>query len=281
MPVQTTRQPTESIEELDTETANIDYIGIEFEYPVAVNPDRVPVSPAQTSGGLRSASRDRRREEGLGSRGWEPGGYMGSDHTGAEITSEPMQLHSTEPEIWYARSIEIAEELGYPFAAVGSHDSTNFGLHLNLSPVTEEQQEFLYQIMSEPWFDAFIGASVTYEGADPWRHGGGHSARTQRDSEIRYNEDVGDYIEWRLPEPGLPNHVSAVFHFLRVLDTEGPEAAHDYAHDMVWDRSELLTSVQQYNILREEDGWLEQAFTNGHRNDEERAEAMGRIMGDL
>lgn len=269
-------QPTESIEQLSDDAQTIQYIGIEFEYPVAENPERAPASPVTTSGGLRS----KWYRENNNDRHWEPGGSMGSDHTGAEIRSRPMSLHSTEPEIWYARSIELATELGYPFGATGCHASTNFGLHLNLSPVPQEAADAIYNIMDEDWSDIFFCASVNNFGADPYRHGGGHSCRSKNDSQIAYDESAGSYREWRLIEPGLPNHVSAIFHYLRLLDTEGPEAAYEYAHDMVWERSEILTPVQQYQILSQDEEWFESAFDGNRRNDPESAEVMAEVMGD-
>lgn len=306
----TTVEPTVDIPDTLTE---LEYVGVEFEYPVAERPRIVPVSNALESYDLRYEVED---EWLLDHVPDVPNGHMTGDHVGAEITSSPMLLHTTQPEVWYNATIERAEQMGHPFAAVGRHESTNFGLHLHLSPLTDEKAEALYELAQTDWARVFFCASVNSRGADPFRHGGcedpwrarwwnggEYDARETHDGEmetttsilrgcgnrtdVSYNGDIGGHYEFRLPEPMLPDHFSAVLHFLRLLDVDGPERAEEYASELVYEANPILTPVQQYERLSNDPEWFDGAFSHNmgrpvnRRNNSDAAEFMAGIMGDM
>jgi len=244
---------------------DITNIGIELEYPVG---DGIASCASATrSGGLYD---EWRNEHG---RDWTlPDfngymGYMGSDHTGAEVTSGILDLHSDQPEEWYVKSINQAEDMGYPFAMTGSGD-TNFGLHLHLSDVPREKAKFVYEMCQEPWALTFFCSSVSRESLCPWRFGGVNSSgllgnrRFDDESppaEESYNQRIMNHYandseydghyEFRLNEPTHPDHFAAVCHFFRLLDVAGVNAAYEFAYDMVYDADDRLTPVKQYKYL--------------------------------
>lgn len=278
--VGSTEQPTIELE------PELDAVGIEFEYPVAAEPDRAPATSA-----IRS--RDLRNEV---SGDWVlgepdvPTGRMTGDHVGAEITSAVLNLHSTQPEVWYYRTIQEAEQMGYPFAATG-YGETVFGLHLHISSLPDEKAHALFEMCQEPWMRVFVCSSVSQYSADPWRHGGVGSRgmngeRSFGNSRILRPDRRGpdNHFEWRLPEPVLPNHFGMVMHFLRLLEVEGVDAAREYALDAVENADERLTAVQQYQYYREHaDDFLDVCAdenTGRGGTDAHAAEYMMEIMGD-
>lgn len=236
---------------IDVETTTeIDTIGIEFEYPVE-------------GGGPGQARRSNSLYNEIGYNPWElddyistevPTGDMTSDHVGAEITSDTLNLHSNEPELWYAGTIDRAEEMGYEFAATG-HGQTVFGLHLHLSEIPEEKAEALFDMCQEGWMRVFVCSSLSETSCDPWRHGG--IGQNHIRGEVNWdgrqyvmNPRGGDgHYEWRLPEPMQMDHFMMVLRFLRILDVEGIEEARDYAEGRVLDRDERLTTVDQYRMM--------------------------------
>lgn len=227
-----------------------DHIGIELEYPVATGP--VPEGLAAHSTNLRSHFGR--------SSDWLPnmfeggkGGYMGSDHTGAEITSGILDLHTSEPEEWYTNSISEAEGAGYSFAATG-YGETVFGLHMHVSQFSKEKKDAVQDMCSNEWARVFFCSSIDRDSVDPWRHGGVSAPSTPFRGPRGGGED--NHWEFRLPEPMLPEHFGLVMDFMRILETEGPEAAEEFAFELVVNRDERLTPLVQYRNLRETvDGW--------------------------
>jgi len=251
-----------SIERTTTsDEADIDTIGIEFEYPVSPHRDGEMIP------GNGDRSRGLRDNVGT-TNDWHldidvPTGEMTSDHVGAEITSAPLDLHSRDPERWYAATIDRATDMGYPFATTG-YGETVFGLHMHLSEVPREKAEALYELCQEPWMRLFVCTSLSESSLDPWRHGGVSDAGLCGDrsfssqrvvNEVTFQSGDNRY-EWRLPEPMAPDHLSVVMHFLRVLESEGIDAARDYAYELVHERDPRLTAVKQYRHLSEShDDW--------------------------
>ena len=244
--------------EISAETTHeIDTVGIEFEYPtVASTSQETPWMDAARSRSLRDAVGVHNDWilEGVVDNNI-PIGKMTSDHVGAEITSDQLRLHSTEPELWHAGTIETATEMGHPFAPTGLGE-TNFGAHLHLSEIPPEKAEFLYEISTEPWFRMFVCTSMKPGQVDPWRHGG-VSSRDMREGRpfdaqyiVKPCHGTGHY-EWRLPEPTDPQHFAAIMHFLRLLDIDGTEAAQEYAENLVFGGDTRLMAVRQYNYLKD------------------------------
>lgn len=236
----------------ESESPDMDSIGIELEYPQARSSQTVPAGQAGSSGNARSHLR---AEFGRGS--WledefgDRGGYVGSDHVGAEITSGILNLQSDEPEQWYEQSIELAEDEGFRFAASGYGD-TVFGLHMHMSEMNEAQIEKIGNIANSEYGRVFFCASVDESSLDPWRHGGVGSTRNV----FRQDSRGTNHYEFRLPEPVQQEHFALIMEFMRKIARGELDEAEEFARDLVYDRDERLTAVTQYNQLNEEiSGW--------------------------
>lgn len=246
----TTQSTSTSESSTDTSDYDLTEIGIEFEYPVARG-DQL-TSRAHRSGSLRDEYG--RNNNWLNSEFGSEGGYMGTDHVGAEITSGVLDLHSDEPERWYNASIEAAEEMGYPFAATGT-GQTSFGLHNHLSTITDEVREIVIdEVTTEPWGHVFFCSSVMPDNVHPWR--GRYTSPTGPWSGP-YTIGSDGHWEFRFIEPMLPEHFTLVMDFWRKMDTHSPEAAVDYARELVYNKDKRLTCVQRYEAIKEEqdDNW--------------------------
>lgn len=265
----TVETPTGSTVEATRNDYALNTVGIEFEYPIApesAESDDDFMAATQDNARMSDAIYNDRRapnvgEEWLPSMQNIPTGEMTRDHVGAEITSARLNLHSDEPERWYRATIARATSLGYPFAANG-RGGTSFGMHLHLSELSDSEAGAIHNICQEDWAPIFFCASLSEDSADPWRHGGvsfggdfdadGHFGN----GGILRNRHGDGHWEFRLPEPGVPEHFDVIMNFLRLLATQGSEAAATFARDCVFEKDERLTAVQQYNHLQSEvEGW--------------------------
>lgn len=283
MPLTDTATYPTTVEQLETETEDshdLRYIGVELEYPVAEDPS---TGSASRSRGLRDHFQSSSRPGWLSDFEGDSG-YMGSDHTGAEITSGILNLHTTEPEVWYQESINVSEEYGAPFGATGRGD-TNFGLHMHVSDISDAQVEEIADACSNEWARVFFCTSIDEQSADPWRHGGVHNPGNPFRGPRR-DDNTDQHYEFRLPEPMLPEHFQLVMNFWRLVEDESAEAAIDYARELVHDRDERLTAIQQYQSLRDRlEDWPNEAAVSdiqGQRTytDESAAEWFVDLMGD-
>jgi hypothetical protein len=275
-------------------TPDFNTVGVELEYPIG---DRSvqdgPSLYADTSHDMRNMDWDVHVD------GVEPTGRAGRDHVGAEVRSPVFDLHTSQPEEWYTKSILWGEENGYNFAANG-YGATNFGLHMHLSQLSDEQRDFIDEISRERWIIPFVCSSISTTTADPWRHGGVNSRALVEGEDSRTTipgANVGNnlrhssrHFEWRLPEPMMPDHYSMVMHFLRLVSLGELDRAYDYAYERVHDADPRLTAVQQYEYAKENvENWLDTVYRNDIENtsrtrrDRVRREAatlMFEIMGD-
>lgn len=259
------------------DSTELDTIGIELEYPVAETTEDIPVAYSCTSRNLR----DEVGRQSSVPAGNAPYGTMTSDHVGAEIISQQLDLHTTAPEVWYNQTINYAQELGYPFSPSG-HGETSFGLHMHMSDLSEEKAREMTELSREHWFRLFVCTSLDEESADPWRHGGLSSSDMEgrrngfRASGIMNNYGTGHY-EWRLPEPMYPEHLAMVMHFLRLVESDGVDAARDYAYDAVHSGDERLTAVKQFQVLDNPE-WRRVAVEEDTFTDPEVAERTIEIL---
>lgn len=281
----------DSIEAPETDAVehhDIDTIGVEFEYPTG---EAMPSCGANSGDLYEEAGRrgDWYLDDYVPSR--VPTGRMTHDHVGAEITSAQMNLQSDEPELWYAGTIERAEDMGYPFARTG-YGSTVFGLHMHLSSMPQSKAEALFDMCQEPWMKVFVCTSLSETSCDPWRHGGigeGHITG-QREFQRQYvvssrggSAEPGHY-EWRLPEPMAMDHFMVVMNFLRRLEDFGADEARDYAKGLVEDADDRLTAVKQYQMMEASDDYdfpNAEMTVSGDSTTPETAEYFRGVMEDL
>lgn len=247
-----------------TEAPALDTVGVEFEYPIADSAANAPATFARTSSPARDCFD---YHEPVTAIEGVPGGELQREHTGVEIPSAQLDLHSMEPEVWYNGIINELEAAGHPFAASGAGD-TNFGLHTHLSELPPEDAQGLFDMSQEHWFRIFVCSSVMPESADPWRHGGVSSmeidphTNTEFDGqyvvnarENRFDDSVPDrqagHFEWRLPEPMMPEHFQLFMRFCRILSLEGHAEAKAFARDLVEAGDDRLTAIRQYRMYKE------------------------------
>lgn len=262
----------------DTDLINI---GIELEMPVLTgqygDTNDPLIEPGSYSGGMRDemwAEQDGRDDVTFvpGLPDMRDGTYIGSDHTGAEITSGMLDLRTESPEQWFRAAIEYANDFGWEYVPCGQ-GSTNFGSHFHLSNLSSAEKQCITDVASEPWGRAFFCSSITRDSLDPWRHGGARPSDPFRS----YNSTNGfnGHYEFRLPEPLLPSHFDLVISFLRKLGSDGPAAAYDYAEELVLGEQakDKLTAVRRYRAIKdhEEDFPPEEAINGESRYTEQRA----------
>lgn len=281
-----TIQP-ESVSTVAEDNIDLHEIGIEFEFPYANAYNGYDDIPERYQ--YASTSSSYRDTYGRGVS-LEFGGQMTSDHVGAEVTSDVMNLHTEEPLEWYTDVIADAEEKGYPFAYTGQ-GQTNFGLHMHLSTLTEEKARALYEMVENnryTWPRVFFCSSVKPRSADPWRHGGiRYGYGFDQTSILRpcRRGSVGHY-EFRLPEPMPPEQLELVLEFLQLLEHAGPEAAEHFARERVANLDERLAPIDQYEFYRDEwEGDFLDTIRNTPagdrpRSDHEAEEFLMELMGD-
>jgi hypothetical protein len=267
----TTETPTTTATRTASDNPDLANIGVELEYPVARDRIPAPAGVADTSNQLRG---EYQREDWLTESFPDDGGYMGSDHTGAEITSGILSIHSDQPEDWYRASIAEAESAGYPFAATG-YGRTVFGLHMHVSDIDDSQRSAIANACNNEWARVFFCASIDENSLDPWRHGGvrnpGAPFRGPRSGNRQH-------YEFRLPEPMLQDHFGLVMDFWRMAEDD-VDAAIDFAREIVYDRDERLTSIQQYQQLAGRPEWdREQARREDAQTDPSVAEWFIDLM---
>lgn len=255
----TTQTPATGDVELTTEEPAFRNIGIELEYPLAANADDAPATYGRNSSALRDQYRQSNHHWPVAGFGDESG-YMGRDHTGAEITSGILDLTTDEPERWYRASIEEAEQAGHPFAATGQGD-TNFGCHYHLSELPDEGADLINEVTNTRWGVVFFTASIMQNSLDPWRHGGvgnvpdNNACRSRRD-----REGYTDHYEFRLVEPVQVEHFDLIMEFLRLVADGEYEHARDFAYELVMSCDERLTPFKQYQMYKERlDDWPTEA----------------------
>lgn len=268
---------TQSDSTTTEETYELDHVGFELEYPATRG--EPPAAPANQNS--RSMSDDYPGAWPVQGVPDSARGSCGTDHCGAEIRSGVMDLHTYQPETWYNESIRLGEEEGYTFAATGRGRSV-FGLHTHLSPIDPDIVERITEeTSSNEWCRVFFCASIDENSLDPWRHyrssSPGHPFRGPR---TRTETSDDDHYEFRLQEPVLPEHFELVCDFWRKVETEGVEAALDYARDLVLSKDERLTAIQQYRQLDERhDEWpTEQALNENNATDPAVAEWFADLM---
>lgn len=225
-------------------------VGTEIEYPIAPNNETTFTEPGQYSGNIRDTLR--REFE------W-PNAQVGNDPTaGVEVRNiepvSPMRLAE-----WYEESISkmkrvaAFEPTGY---ANGSGNASSFGLHIHISPLTEEQARGLFNLSQEPWFKPFVCTSIVSGNEETYQvfrnrycpmniNTGPHSSNDC----VTYVENIpdqnGDHWEWRLVEPMTIENFKLLMRFIEILQTEGIEAAGEYAKHFVQSADTRVTSIRR------------------------------------
>ena len=225
------------------------YIAPEVEYPTTNTADEATFT-----------------EGGYGARSWRehyprsggPGdAIIGTDGTvGAEVRPEQdFGLRVPRVTRWYRDLLRAGHADGYPHEPVGimaDSGHSTAGLHLHLSPLTEEQAETLYEWSQEDWMQAFVCTSIVSDGtltptAQVFRdnycnlHGGFDDGRY---AAVHSARGPGHY-EWRLPEPMTADHFDLLIEFLDTFYNEGAEPARDMVQSLLDERDERITGVRR------------------------------------
>ncbi len=239
-------------------------VGTEVEAPLSESG-----SVTYTDCGYSSSSivSDLRTE--YGGRTQYPDGEIGRDPTaGIEIRSYPMSTEELAD--WYDYTVRnIRETHSYEPTGYAGPDSgaTSFGLHIHISPLSRSTAEALYELSILPWFQNFVCTSITRE----------HTAQVFRSSYCGMSFDPGprssnnvvtmcepeeNHWEWRMPEPMEPENFNLVMRFLELLQSEGKDAAKEYAKTFVYSADDALTSVKRAKACD-----ISSMFTNSGETD--------------
>lgn len=276
-------------------------VGIEVESPTL--PGTVGSDDKYRSWGSKSDRLYRQLAEEFGSDPharpeWPHGGQVTSDvSVGLEVHSAPEGqtnggIPVDEAKDWYPETLDLIEEFG-THVPVGkmTHDSQTAGMHIHFSlddhEAAREFAEQLYDVSQKEWMQVFVGSSIAelggpttaevFRGTRHVSFGGelGHGNVVQRRTPGHY--------EWRLPEPATRDHFPLVMDYLYRLADEGPDAANEWAKELVYSADSRLTAftraeaigtetfagsipaLDDYLVSREEDGSTGDFFETVYR----------------
>lgn len=236
MPDEITMDPTES----DLK------VGLEVEYPKAPSwgSDRFKKRSKKSSdlhSRMRSASIPRRF-----------GNTTRDGTVGLEQTSEVLDIEDAAD--WYADVIEFIEEewnTPYGYTSLLSGGSTA-GLHIHISPLSDEQARSLYDISTTPWAQAlFCSAIVSDDAGDDWT-----VFRNNRYAQMNFDSGRysavhrvrNDHWEWRMPEPMTAGNMEIVARFLTLLEQD-PDEATRYAQERLDAADDRITSLRRAEVI--------------------------------
>lgn len=228
-------------------------IGIELEYPRSkVGETTMKHAGRQT---IHEDWRDRSISDlgygnGRGERLSDIGGEITYDSTvGAEFISS--KLTPSGGDQWYRDILDYAKhDWGVPFEPTGSlSNGPSAGLHIHMSPISQDQAESLYNLSQKPWMRIFAGTSLAEDIGhyNPFRDSsycrfGGFAAGNN--GAVRSRNISEGHWEWRLPEPMTAEHFRLLMEFLdRWYDDPG--RAKEWARARVFGEDDRITSFRR------------------------------------
>lgn len=229
-------------------------VGTEVEYP-ATQPENSSTTyknPARYSGNVYDqVHRDYGRD------GW-PDATVTSDPTaGLELTSDPM--HPDALADWYEEAITQLSTYS-PFEPCGVSGNTcaanTIGLHLHMSPFSDDAMRALYEMSKQSWFRIFTCSSLaegygtnTYKlFRDNYCSMNFQPDETRSNYCVRKVDELNNHWEWRLLEPVTTEHFKLVMEFVKKLK-ESPVDAASFARELVNSGDERLTAIKRAKEL--------------------------------
>ena len=217
-------------------------LGIEVEYPTSQTHETTYELAAEGSHEIEDGVRF----------GFAPAGTVGYDLTaGVEVTSNVLNVDDDNPAGWYRDAIYELNQYA-PFEPCGvttdsDRSASTIGLHIHLSELSEDEAETLYEFSTQPWMQLFACSSITPDTEQVFRSSYCRLSgfNNGRSSAVRYDSRGQNHYEWRLPEPMTPEHFELVVEFLEKFKFESPEAARDFAQELVQDGDKRLTSFKR------------------------------------
>lgn len=165
---------------------------------------------------------------------------------GLEIVSGTMDVENLSN--WYYDIYKyVMNEYNAYLQPTGlMEDGNTAGMHIHMSPISEDTASSLYEISHRTWAKILFCTSVTESSSPVFR--GGSYCRMEENWNNRYhvvNKRSGrGHYEWRLPEPVLPGHVEIISKFLHFLETD-EETAIQYAQELLDNGDERITSIRR------------------------------------
>ena len=219
-------------------------LGVEIEFPA--NDGSEPLTaPGESTNDFCDEARH-------GSNRWRDHSDFGVMHydgtVGAEIVN-PDPLQPVDAVNFYDETLELAEaEYGKVFEPTGMmKGGSTAGLHIHLSPLSEDKAKRLAKMSKKPWMQVFACTSVAQTGSPemPVFRGENYCNLVDSLRGSRYNavnHRSGDHYEWRLPEPMTPQHFRHLMKFLNIFEDD-PDAAEDFAKWCLRRREDEITSI--------------------------------------
>lgn len=198
--------------------------------------------------------------DGLGN--WHNATVTYDGTVGTEIVMPQPRDINDSPERWFDSVLNEAREAhGLTYEPCGLIDGGNsVGLHIHLSPLTDQQAQDLFRASQTDWMKVFACSSLTDDDHRVFRStrycdtdGGIYDGN--RYTAVREVNSMEDHYEWRLPEPVDREHFELLMEYLRRF-SKSPSDANEWAKGLVEDADDRLVSIKRANeieLLRDED----------------------------
>lgn len=197
---------------------------------------------------------------------WIGGSFLDKEY-GLEARSRDGGVPYYELPEWYRGAIaEIEEKTRRKMEPTGFFGTTTAGVHVHISPITEDQARELWELSGEPWMQVFASTSLAerdIDGSDVDYYPVLRAGRDDRhiktdkfdckhDSVVNKHRKGGvGHYEWRLPEPMPPEHFDLIVEFLVRFMDDTDEAA-EWAENLVRSGDRRLTAFKRADAIEKE-----------------------------
>lgn len=254
------------------EAGSRDYrLGVEIEYPTMAN-DKARLTGAGVPDTSIPEDTGRYLDHHLG--GEITSERIGDSTRGTEIRTPDDGLHYEDIIEWYKLTLDELEEQSVAMEPTGVFGESSAGLHIHISPITEETARELWRISQEPWMHIFACSSIVLReqlgsrvldapvlrsptfsdwcNLDEFSNSTSPFGTDHTASVNRHHDGGVGHFEWRVPEPMEPESFELLIGFLaRFL--RDPDDASVEAKAKVYNGDERLTSVKRLRAIGDYD----------------------------
>jgi hypothetical protein len=165
---------------------------------------------------------------------------------------------------WYSELLAaIYQTLDTGFEPCGIHGDTTAGLHLHLSPISDDTAELLHDVSQEPWMQVLACSSIAgydYDGNELHKYPVLRSEDSGKTDYCRFGqrrngcirERSHTHYEWRLPEPMIAPNFHHLINVVEILVRKGADDARERAEAIFEASPEDITSIRRARMLKNE-----------------------------
>jgi hypothetical protein len=193
---------------------------------------------------------------------WE---RIGGSQYGYELRTQDggVRFHDA-PDIYRESLAALQEQAGVDYNPVGLTRNTTAGLHIHISGMSEADADALYRLSHKPAVQLLCGSTIAIRDSDGNRTEvfavgrREYSGYCNMDKGTHHNDVVNTrnladgHYEWRLPEPMDAQHFVLVKQFIGWLDSDGEQAALEFARNMTHSVDERITAIRRAKMCRHE-----------------------------